>query len=118
MWQALADEDGVEAFEVGEDDELLQRGVIPHIALGGGIGIPPLFGGLAEEGDVQQIRLAGIDSASLCLGDGRRDEGVLDGVGVDAVYCRASRLSRIKICGNEFFPLMLLCPIMLGSSND
>ena len=28
LWQSLADEDGVEAFEVGEDDELLQRGVV------------------------------------------------------------------------------------------
>ena len=27
-------------------------------------------------------------------------------------------LPRIKICGKEFFSLMLLCPIMLGSSND
>lgn len=85
LWQALADEDGVEAFEVGKDDELLQRGVIPDIALGGWMRIAPLFGGLAEEGDVEQIRLAGIDRASLCPGDGRRDEGVLDGVGVDAV---------------------------------
>ena len=66
LWQALADEDGVEAFEVGEDDELLQRGVIPDIALGGWMRIAPLFGGLAEEGDVEQIRLAGIDRASLC----------------------------------------------------
>ena len=42
-----------------------------------------MFGGLAEEGDVEQVRLAGIDGGGLCLGDGRRDEGVLDGDGVD-----------------------------------
>ena len=43
LWQALADEDGVQAFEVGEDDELLQRGVVAEVALGDGIGIAPLF---------------------------------------------------------------------------
>lgn len=51
--QALADEDGVEAFEVGEDDELLQRGVVTDIAFGGGVDVAPLLGGLAEEGDVE-----------------------------------------------------------------
>jgi hypothetical protein len=42
-----------------------------------------LFGGLAEEGDVEQVRLAGIDGGGLRFGDGRREEGVLDGDGVD-----------------------------------
>ena len=85
LWQSLADEHGVEAFEVGEDDELLQRGVVADVSLGTGVGIAPLFGGLAEEGDVEQIRLAGIDGSGLRLGDERRNEGILDGVGVDAV---------------------------------
>ena len=31
LWQALADEHGVEAFEIGEDDELLQRGVVADV---------------------------------------------------------------------------------------
>ena len=64
---------------------MLQRGVVADVPFGSGIGIAPLFGGLAEEGDVEQVRLAGIDDGGLCLGDGRRDEGVLDGVRVDAV---------------------------------
>jgi hypothetical protein len=51
LGQALADEDGVEAFEVGEDDELLQRGVVAEVAFGTGMRVAPLFGGLAEEGD-------------------------------------------------------------------
>lgn len=59
--------------------------MVADVSFGGGIGIPPLFGGLAEEGDVEQVRLAGIDGGCLRLGDGRRDEGVLDGVSVDAV---------------------------------
>jgi len=31
---------------------------------------------------------------------------------------RAVILPRIRICGKEFFALMLLCAVMLGSSND
>ncbi len=68
--QTLADEDGVQAFEVGEDDELFQRSVVAEVSFGGGIGIAPLFGGLAEEGDVEQVRLAGIDGGGLRLGKG------------------------------------------------
>lgn len=33
LWQALADEHGVEDFEIGEDDGLLQRGVVADVAL-------------------------------------------------------------------------------------
>lgn len=43
LGQTLADEDGVEAFEVGEDDELFQRSVIADVALGIGKGITPVF---------------------------------------------------------------------------
>jgi len=36
----------------------------------------------------------------------------------DGILFPKNILPRIKICGKEFFSLMLLCPIMLGSSND
>lgn len=85
LWQALADEDGVKAFEVGEDNQLLQRRVVADVALGIGMGVPPLFGGLAEEGDIEHVRLAGIDGRGLRPGDGGRDERFLDGIRVDAV---------------------------------
>ena len=84
LWQALADEHGVQAFEVGEDDELLQRGVVTDVSLGTRICFAPLFGGLAEKGDVEQVRFAGIDGGGLGLGDGGWDEGVLDRIGVDS----------------------------------
>lgn len=73
--ESLADKDGVEAFEIGEDDELLQRGVVADVALRVGMGIAPLLRGLAEEGDVEQVGLAGIHGGRLRFGDGRRDEG-------------------------------------------
>ena len=87
LWlgKALADEHGVEAFEVGEDDELLQRGVVADVAIGVGMGVAPLLRRLAEEGDVEQVGLAGVNEAGLSLGDGGRDERILDRVGVDAV---------------------------------
>ncbi len=62
----MADEHGVEAFEIGEDDELLQRGVVAEVALGARVGVAPFFRGLG-------------------FGDGGWDECFLDRVGVDAV---------------------------------
>jgi len=47
--QALADEDGVEAFKIDEDDELLDGSVVAHVAVCVGVGVAPLRGGLAEE---------------------------------------------------------------------
>ena len=44
---------------------MLQRGVVADVSFGSGMGIAPLFRGLAEEGDVEQIRLAGIDGRGL-----------------------------------------------------
>ncbi len=91
----MADEDGIEAFEIGEDDELLQRSVVADVALGVGMGIAPLFRGLAEEGDVEQVGFVGIDERGLGLGDGRRDERLFDGVGVDAVIDLGERALEI-----------------------
>ena len=49
LGQALTDEHGIEALEIGEHDKLLQRGVVANVALGVGMGIVPLPRGLAEE---------------------------------------------------------------------
>jgi len=38
---------------------LLQRRVVADVALGTGMGIAPLLGGLAEEGDVEQVGFVG-----------------------------------------------------------
>ena len=81
----MTDEHGIEAFQIGEDDELLERSVIADGSLGVGMGVAPLFRGLAEEGDVEQVGFVGIDERGLGLGDGGRDECFFDGIGVDAV---------------------------------
>ncbi len=62
--QALADEDGVEAFEIGEDDELLDGGVVADVALGIGMGVAPLPGGSDEESNVE-VGFAGVDRGRL-----------------------------------------------------
>jgi len=97
LGQPLADEDGVETFEIGENNQLLQWGVVADVALGVGVGVAPLFGGLAEEGDVEQVGLAGIDGGGLCLCHRWRDERLFDGGGVDAVVDLGERALEIPI---------------------
>jgi hypothetical protein len=85
LGQSLADEHGIEALQVGQDNELLQRGVVANVTFGVGVGVSPLFGGLAEQGDVEQIGFVGIDETCLCLGDRGWNQRLFDRIGVDAV---------------------------------
>lgn len=85
LGQPLADEHGVEAFEIGKDDKLFERSVVANVAFGVGMRIAPLLRGLTEEGDIEQVGLVGIDEHGLLFRDGRRDELLFDRVGVDAV---------------------------------
>ena len=64
---------------------MLQRRVVANVAVSIAMGITPLPGGLAEEGDVEKIRFVGIDQRRLLFGDGGRDKRFANGVGVDAV---------------------------------
>ena len=45
---ALANQHGIDAFQIGKDNELLHGGVISHIALEIGSRASPLFGGDPE----------------------------------------------------------------------
>ena len=45
---AVADEDGVEIFKVGEADKLVDGGIVAHVAFLVGVGIAPFLGGNAE----------------------------------------------------------------------
>lgn len=79
------DELGVHAFYVGQHQQLFDRGVLAHVAVELGVGIPPLLRGLAEQGDVEQIGLGGVGNGRLSGRDDRRDQVGLDRVRVDAV---------------------------------
>jgi len=97
LWQTLADEHGVQAFEVGEDDELFERGVVADVSLGIRVCFAPLFDGLTEKGDVEEVRLTGIDGRGLGFGDGGWDESVLDGIGVDSWLSNSIEFDGIRI---------------------
>lgn len=47
------DELGIHGFDISEHKELLDAGVDADVAFALRVGIAPLFGGLAEEGDVE-----------------------------------------------------------------
>ena len=81
----MADKHSVEAFQIGEHDELLQRGVVAEVALGSGMRIAPLLRGLAEEGNIEEVRFVGVDEARLLFVHAGRDESLLDLIGMDAV---------------------------------
>ncbi len=85
MRQLHMDELGVHVFEVGEDEKLLETGVVAHVAVLTGVGVAPLVGGLSEEGDVEDVGFVGVGEGGLLRGDFGRDEMGLDGVGVEVV---------------------------------
>lgn len=85
LGNTLADENGIKALEICEDDKLLKRRMVADVAFGIGMGIAPLPGGLSKQCDIKQIGFVGIDKRCLDLGECRRQECFFDGVGVDAV---------------------------------
>jgi hypothetical protein len=76
---------GVDAFHIAQYHQLLKGGMVPYIALGIGVGLPPLNSGFAEKGHVQQVGLAGIYGRRILLSKQLRDEVFLDRIGMDAV---------------------------------
>ena len=105
--QSLADEHGVKAFKIGQDNELLQRSVVANVAFSVGMLVAPLFGGLAEEGDVEQVGFVGIDETGLGFGDRGRNERFFYGIGVDAVVDLCQRPLEVPI-QLETFVLVVL----------
>ena len=61
------------------------------------MGVAPLFCGLAEEGDIEQVGFVGIDETGLCLGDRGRNERFFYGIGVDAVVDLCQRPLEVPI---------------------
>ena len=44
---------GVHALDIGQHQQLLEAGIVAHVAVHFGVGITPLFGGLAEKSDIK-----------------------------------------------------------------
>ena len=83
--QSQVKEFGVHAFHVCQDEQLLDARVIANVAFQFGIGVTPLPGGVAKEGDVQQIRFRRVGDGCLRGCDEGGDEMRLHRVRVDAV---------------------------------
>ena len=85
MGQSHVNEFGIHAFDIGQHQQLFDSGVVAHVAFHIGIGIPPLFGCLTEEGDIEHVRFVGVDYGGLRWGHRGWDQVRFDGIGVEAV---------------------------------
>jgi len=56
----------VQTLDVRQHGKLLDGSAIAHIAFDSGIGVAPLFGGLAKQGDVEKIGFAGVGTGGPC----------------------------------------------------
>ena len=83
--QAHVDEFRIHAFDVGQHEQLLDGGVVAHIAIDADVAVSPLLCRLPKQRDVEQVRLTGIGDRGLSGGDGRRNQVGLNGIGMDAV---------------------------------
>ena len=82
--QFHVDELRIHAFEVDQNQKLFDCRVIAHISVEFGVGLAPLLGGLAEQGDVQEVGLVGIDEGGL----GGRDLGGMSCALMASVWMR------------------------------
>ena len=83
--QSHVNELGVHAFHIGEDEQLLDAGVIADVAFQLGVGITPLPRGLPKQRDVEQIRFGRLGDGRLRGRDLGRNQVRLHRVGVDAI---------------------------------
>jgi hypothetical protein len=75
----------IHAFEVCQHEQLLNGGMVAHVAFEARIAVPPLLCGLSEQRDIEQICFTGVGDRDLRGGDGRRNQVRLNGVGMDTV---------------------------------
>ena len=85
LWKPIVYENGVQAFHIGQADELVNGGIITNVSLEIGIGVPPFSRRHAEQGDIKKVGLIGIDKGNLFLRHFGRNEILLDGIGVNAI---------------------------------
>ncbi|UCZ57647.1 hypothetical protein LGV61_05050 [Desulfurispirillum indicum] len=76
---------GIHVLQVCEDEKLFQCRVVAHVAILIGVSFAPFAGGLAEEGDVEQVGLAGVGEGGLLRSDLCWNQVGLYSVGVQAV---------------------------------
>ena len=85
MRQLHVDEFGVHVFNIGQHQQLFDCGIVAHVAVHLGVGVTPLFGGLAEQGYIEHVRFVGVDDDGLRGGHCGGYQVRFNGVGVDMV---------------------------------
>ncbi len=56
---------GIHGFNVGKNEELLNGGMVAHVAFFVWVGDTPLLSSAAKERDVEQVSFGGVGEASL-----------------------------------------------------
>ena len=82
MWYTLANQFGVDALQICKHDQLLQAGLVPDIALGVRMRLPPFFCRDSKQRNVQHIRFVGVCIALTLRRHVRWDQHIFDCVGV------------------------------------
>ena len=108
--EAVVYQHRVDVFEVRHADELVYLGVVAHVALQVGVGVAPLFGGLAEECHVQHVGFGGVDVINLAFVQPWRDEVLAYRAGVDVVVDSRELAFRVSA---EMFLLIGFEPLVL-----
>lgn len=76
---------GIDAFQIGQDNQLLQIGLIPDISLSVWVCLPPFLCSHAKHCDVQHICLIGIGNTLLPRGYVRRNQHFFNSIRMDSV---------------------------------
>jgi len=69
---AFGDEMGVEDFQIRQADKLGDVGIFANVPRTVRVFIPPLRGRFAKQGEIENVRLAGVDARDLDFGQFRR----------------------------------------------
>lgn len=102
---ALAYQFGVQAFEIGEHDQLFNGRVIAHVASFLGVLFSPLLGCVAVERHVENVGFVGVDLAGLCCAQVLGDQVLGDCVGVYPVvdFAQATGEVPFQTAALDFF---------------
>ena len=82
---ALLNEEGIHRFKVDQDEQLLDRSVITHVALEFWMLSAPLLGGHSEQRYIQNIGFVSIDKALLFFRQFRWNEVCFDSISMNTV---------------------------------
>jgi len=78
-------EQGIVGFNIGQNKQLLQRGIVANVSFAAGVLGSPLGGCHSKQSHVEHVGFVGINVGLLLLGEVGRQQVLLDGISVYAV---------------------------------